>query len=154
MTYKSIDINSVAAEHDGGTRLCALYHGDVFALNDIAIKQAFNMSVKQIKLGVKINDHFICTEKIKGRRWWQFWKPRYWGAKFVYVESGSNEHEDEHLVNCFCGGEAELEGGTYGYPTYKVKCLRCGGTWSMDTYSPKEAIERWNSEHNKILRKS
>lgn len=154
MTYKSIDINSVAPEHNRDTRLYALSHGDVFTLNDIAIKQAFNMTTKKIKLGKKINDHFICTEKIKRRRWWQFWKPKYWGAKFVYVESSSNEHEEEHLVNCFCGGEAELDGGTYGYPTYKVRCLKCGGTWSMDTYSLKEAIERWNSEHNKILRKN
>jgi hypothetical protein len=62
--------------------------------------------------------------------------------------------KEECLVNCFCGGKVELEGGTYGYPTYKVRCLRCGGTWSMDTYSSKEAIEQWNSEHNKILLKN
>ena len=86
MTYKSIDLNSVVAEHGGGTRLCTLYHGDVFVLNNVAIKQAFNMAIKQIKLGKKINDCFICMEKIKGRRWWQFWKPKYWGAKFMYVE--------------------------------------------------------------------
>lgn len=86
MTYKSIDLNFVAAPGDGGTRLYALNHGDGFVLNDVAIKQAFNMTIKKIKLGKKINEHFICTEKIKRRRWWQFWKPKYWGAKFVYVE--------------------------------------------------------------------
>ena len=85
MIYKSIDINSVVATN-GGTRLYALSHGDAFVLNDIAIKQAFDMKIKQIKLGKNINDHFICTEKIKRRRWWQFWKSRYWGAKFMYVE--------------------------------------------------------------------
>ena len=65
--------------------------------------------------------------------------------------SDSNERKEECLVNCFCGGKTELTGGTYGYPTYGVKCLRCGGRWSMNTYSQKEAIERWNIEHNKTL---
>ena len=86
MIYKSIDLNSVAADNNGDTRLYALSHGDGFTLNDVAIKQVFNMPIKKIKLGKKINDHFICTEKIKRRRWWQFWKPKYRGAKFVYVE--------------------------------------------------------------------
>ena len=61
--------------------------------------------------------------------------------------SDSNEQKEECLVNCFCGGKAELTGGTYGYPTYGVRCLRCGGRWSMDTYSQKEAIEQWNAKH-------
>ena len=52
--------------------------------------------------------------------------------------------KEECLVNCFCGGRVELEGGTYGYPTVYVRCSKCGGRWSMDTYSPTEAIERWN----------
>lgn len=86
MTYKSIDINSVAAEHNDGTRLYALSHGDRFVLNDVAIQQTFNMPIKKIKLGKKINDCFICAEKIKRKHWWQFWKPKYWGAKFIYVE--------------------------------------------------------------------
>ena len=86
MIYKSIDINSVAVTDNSGTRLYTLSHGDAFVLNDVGIKQAFDMTIKQIKLGKKINDCFICMEKIKRRRWWQFWKPKYWGAKFIYVE--------------------------------------------------------------------
>ena len=58
-----------------------------------------------------------------------------------------DEQKEECLVNCFCGGKVELLGGTYGYPTYGVKCLRCGGRWYMDTYSSKEAIELWNIKH-------
>ena len=58
-----------------------------------------------------------------------------------------NKQKEEHLVNCFCGGKVELTGGTYGYPTYEIKCSRCGGRWSMNTYSPKEAIELWNTRH-------
>ena len=92
MIYKSIDINSVAAPDNGGIRIYGLSHGDVFALKDVVIEQTFNMKVKKIRLGKKINDCFICTEKIKGRRWWQFWKPKYWGAKFMYVEK-ENENE-------------------------------------------------------------
>jgi hypothetical protein len=92
MIYKSIDINSVAAPTDNcGTRLYALSHGDVFVLNDVSIEQTFNMTIKQIKLGKKINDCFICTEKIKRRHWWQFWKPKYWGARFMYVEEENND---------------------------------------------------------------
>lgn len=86
MIYKSIDINSAAVTDNRGIRLYALSHGDVFALNDVAIKQTFNMEIKKIKLGKKINDCFICIEKIKRKHWWQFWKPKYWGAKFMYVE--------------------------------------------------------------------
>ena len=86
MTYKNIDINSVAAPTNGGIRLYLLSHKDVFVLNDVAIKQAFNMTIKEITLGKKINDCFICMEKIKRRYWWQFWKPKYWGARFMYVE--------------------------------------------------------------------
>jgi hypothetical protein len=54
--------------------------------------------------------------------------------------------KEECLVNCFCGGKVELEGGTYGYPTLYVRCSKCGGRWSMDTYSHKEAIDRWNAK--------
>ena len=72
--------------------------------------------------------------------------PEYIAPPMPHVEPP----KEESLVSCFCGGKAELEGGTYGYPTYKVRCLKCGGVWSMDTYSQKEAIERWNSEHNNL----
>lgn len=53
-----------------------------------------------------------------------------------------NEYE-RLLRSCRCGGQVELTGGTYGYPTFGVRCLKCGGQWCMDTYSPKEAVEKW-----------
>ena len=90
MIYKSIDINSVAVTDNCGIRLYLLGRGDVFTLNDVAIKQTFNMAIKKIKLGKKINSRFICTEKIKRKHWWQFWKPKYWGARFMYVEEENN----------------------------------------------------------------
>ena len=92
MTYKSININSVYAPTSDYNRLYLLNHKDVFVLNDVAINQAFKMTVKEITLGKTINDYFICTEKIKRKHWWQFWKPKYWGAKFMYVEK-ENENE-------------------------------------------------------------
>lgn len=85
MIYKNIDINSVAVTDNRGIRLYALSYGDEFVLNDVAIKQTFNMPIKKIKLGKKINDCFMCTKKIKRRHWWQFWKPKYWGASFMYL---------------------------------------------------------------------
>ena len=56
-----------------------------------------------------------------------------------------NKYKDyeQKLRKCHCGGHVILDGGTYGYPTFKIKCLKCGGTWSMDTYSPLEAVEKW-----------
>lgn len=67
-------------------RLFRLAHGDIFTLNHVAVKQAFGIPIKHIKLGEKINQFFICMEKIKRKHWWQFWKPKYIGAKFMYVE--------------------------------------------------------------------
>lgn len=50
---------------------------------------------------------------------------------------------EKRLRPCYCGGRVVLTGGTYGYPTFEIKCTKCGGGWSMDTYSPKEALEKW-----------
>lgn len=85
MIYKSIDIEQAAVTDNCGVRLYFLSRGDVFVLNDVAIKQSFNISVKDIKLGTLVNGCFIFTQKVKRKRWWQFWKPRYWGAKVMYV---------------------------------------------------------------------
>lgn len=50
---------------------------------------------------------------------------------------------EKSLHPCACGGTVEICGGTYGYPTFWIRCRKCGGRWSMDTYSPKEAAGRW-----------
>lgn len=57
------------------------------------------------------------------------------------------EEYEECLVPCRCGGKVELTGGTYGYPTFGIRCLKCGGQWSMDTYSPEEAAEKWGLKY-------
>lgn len=70
-------------------RVYQLGHGDTFYLNDVAVEQTFNMSIKKIKIGTELQYGIMCIEKVKGRHWWQFWKPKYWGARFMYVEKES-----------------------------------------------------------------
>jgi hypothetical protein len=67
-------------------RLYKLTHGDIFTVNRVAVKETFGMPIRRIKLGEIMNEHFICVEKIKRKHWWQFWKPKYVFAKFMYVE--------------------------------------------------------------------
>ena len=50
---------------------------------------------------------------------------------------------EKSLRPCGCGGKVELTGGTYGYPTFGIRCLKCGGQWSMNTYSSEEAARKW-----------
>ena len=47
MIYKSIDLEQVAVVDGCGIRMYGLCCGDEFTLNDIAIKQTFNMSMKK-----------------------------------------------------------------------------------------------------------
>ncbi len=67
-------------------RVYKLHHGDIFALDNVAVKKTFGMKIKHIKCGEKINQCFICTEKTKRKHWWQFWKPKYVFANFVYID--------------------------------------------------------------------
>jgi hypothetical protein len=83
--YKTPEFKSLVAP-----RAYKLNYGDVFVLNDIGVKQAFGIPIKDIELGTKLQYGIVCIEKIK-RRWWQFWKPKYWGAKFVYVEKENSK---------------------------------------------------------------
>jgi hypothetical protein len=69
-----------------GNQLQKFNHGDIIWLNEASIKALFNMLPKDLPLGEKIEPGFICIEKTKRHHWWQFWKPKYTGAKFMYVE--------------------------------------------------------------------
>lgn len=89
--FGTVEPEVIAADHGVSivgykSRAFKLAHGDIFVVNDVVVKQTFNLPIRKIKLGEIINEHFICMEKIKRKHWWQFWKPRYWGAKFMYVE--------------------------------------------------------------------
>ena len=89
--FATIEPAVIASDHGVSivgynSRAFKLSNGDIFTMNDVAVQQTFNMTIKEIQLGQKINDCFICIQKIKRKHWWQFWKPKYWGAKFMYVE--------------------------------------------------------------------
>ena len=88
-----MEVESVVISEDCGCnvyiytpRLFKLSHGDIFSVNHIAVKQTFGMSIRRIKLGKIMNEHFICMGKTKRKHWWQFWKPKYVFAKFMYVD--------------------------------------------------------------------
>lgn len=82
-----LNIKDYGVEVTGYTRTYQLNRGDVFYLNDVAVEQAFNMPIKKVKLGTELPYGVICLEKVKRRHWWQFWKKKYTGAKFMYVET-------------------------------------------------------------------
>ena len=97
---RTIEIEPVVIATDCGVELTGyanrvyrLNHGDMFVLNNVAIEATFNLSIKDMKLGV-INENFICMQKIKRKHWWQFWKPKYWGARFMYVEKENDKCKD------------------------------------------------------------
>lgn len=63
-----------------------LSKGDTFVFNAKAIQEQWGINIKKLKVGATLPFDCICTKKIKGyRRWWQFWRPRYWGAQFMYL---------------------------------------------------------------------
>lgn len=68
------------------SRYIKLSNGDTFVLNREAIKEVWGINIKRLKVGATLSLDCICTEKIKGyRRWWQFWKPKYIAAKFMFI---------------------------------------------------------------------
>lgn len=98
-----MEIEPVVIAEDCGVKIAGyanrvykLNHGDVFTLNDVAIEQTFNISIKKVKLGTELQYGMICIEKIKRRHWWQFWKPKYRGAKFMYVEKENKNECSNH----------------------------------------------------------
>ena len=71
-----------------------LSKGDTFVFNAKAIQKQWGINIKKLKVGATLPLDCICTKKIKGRRWWwQFWKPRYWGAKFMYLGKEKNNEK-------------------------------------------------------------
>jgi hypothetical protein len=89
--YKEINFDSVRTQQLREVviptmRIYELRFGDIFVLNGVAIKRTFKCRINKIKIGDKIDQYFLCMEKIKKKYWWQFWKPRYWGAKFMYLK--------------------------------------------------------------------
>lgn len=66
-------------------RLFKLERGDIFFLNDMGVEKHFHLPIKKLPLDKILNPGIICIEKIKRKHWWQFWKKKYTGARFMYV---------------------------------------------------------------------
>ena len=66
-------------------RLFKLERGDIFFLNDVGIEKQFHLPIKKLPLDKILYPGIICLEKIKRKHWWQFWKKKYTGARFMYV---------------------------------------------------------------------
>lgn len=52
---------------------------------------------------------------------------------------------NKKLKQCKCGGEVKLIGGTPWNQMFSIACNTCNGRWNMNTYSPKEAAEKWGT---------
>jgi hypothetical protein len=75
-------------------RVYKLRDGDIFWANDEYSRLRFNVSLEDLTVGEEVLPGIICIEKVKRRHWWQFWKPKYRGARFMYVEKENNKCKD------------------------------------------------------------
>ena len=67
-------------------RVYKFRHGDVVVVNSVGFENCFKMKIKDINLcGPQFDPNFICVEKIKRKKWWQFWEPKYAAVKLMYV---------------------------------------------------------------------
>ncbi len=74
-------------------RAYALKDGDIFWANDEWIQLGLNTTLKDVAPGKEVVPRIYCIEKTKRKHWWQFWKPKYTGASFMYIEQeNSNEY--------------------------------------------------------------
>ena len=75
-------------------RVYHLRHGDVVCVNAIGFENCFKMKIKDINLCTQQFDpDFICIEKIKREKWWQFWKPKYVGVRLMYIGNNMEDRE-------------------------------------------------------------
>lgn len=81
-------------------RVYQLRHGDVIYVNEVGFENCFKMKIKDINLGDQHFDpNFICMEKIKRKKWWQFWKSKYVAVKLMYVDENMEVANDTILQN-------------------------------------------------------
>ena len=67
-------------------RCYQLNNGDTFTVNSIGFEHAFRVKIKDVKIGKYFDPGFVLLTKIKRKKWYQFWKPKYVGAKLMFVE--------------------------------------------------------------------
>ena len=80
-----IDLSNYCCVKTYNQRLYKLERGDIFYLNDIGVEKQFGLSIKKLPFSQTLEPGIICLEKIKRKHWWQFWKKKYTGARFMYV---------------------------------------------------------------------
>ena len=67
-------------------RVYQLRHGDVVVVNSVGFENCFKMKIKDINFcKQQFDPNFICIEKIKRKKWWKFWTPKYVAVKLMYV---------------------------------------------------------------------
>ena len=89
--FRSVQLFSDLFVEDTASPYCPriyhLRHGDVVVVNAVGFENCFKMKIKDIKLHKqqKFDQNFVCIEKIKRKKWWQFWKPKYVAVRLMYV---------------------------------------------------------------------
>ena len=71
-------------------RTYKLEDGDIFWANDKYLQLRFNTTLDDVCVGNEIFPNIICIEKVKRKKRWQFWKPKYTGVRLMYVANENN----------------------------------------------------------------
>ena len=73
-------------------RVYQLRHGDVVVVNSVGFENCFKMKIKDINLcESQFDPNFICIEKIKRKKWWKFWTPKYVAVRLMYIDKDVEE---------------------------------------------------------------
>ena len=86
ITVADLFITEPAHSATPGARYCQLNNGDTFTVNSIGFEHAFGVKIKDVKIGKYFDPGFVLLTKIKRKKWYQFWKPKYVGVKLMFVE--------------------------------------------------------------------
>ena len=63
-----------------------LHNGDIITVDSIRFEHAFGVKVNDVKVGKYFDPGFVLLTKIKRKKWYQFWKPKYFGARLMFVK--------------------------------------------------------------------
>ena len=81
-------------------RAYQLRHGDVVVVNAVGFENFFKMKIKDVNFcGPQFDSNFICIEKIRRKKWWQFWKPKYVAARLMYIGENLEVQNETILQN-------------------------------------------------------
>lgn len=73
-------------------RVYKLRRGDIVVVNAVGFENCFKIKIKDVNLGRQpFHPNFICLEKVKRKKWWRFWEPKYVAARLMYIGEGVEE---------------------------------------------------------------